>query len=597
VLHQIGAGTLGPVFRAYDASRERLVAVKLFRLDLSPERAHRVVGEFERLLEANLSHPAIAAPIATGIVGACPYLAQDYVAAEALDLAVREYGPAPPVDALSVAAQLAGALDFAAVASVSHGMLHPRDVLLAADETRLTGLGVAHALERCGVAMPVRRPYTPPERMAGGSWDRRGDIFSLAALLHELLWGRRIAGPGAHAADGITDIAGARLAALQATFGRALAENPADRFDTALDFVDALKEAFPDVSRAEAPATAKRSAPAAGAKAHPLDQPAPPVTVAPLVDPAAAVVAVPAEVDIRTPARERFEEVEIPARPIEALSPNLPSAASSSVWPLMAALALGLAVGFAGGYGVGSRDHVAAQPTAAAAERREATDVTIGEPVRPASQESARPTDRIASTPSGERSAARPGEPSRAPASRADASPSRPVASNGSSGDTRPGRLLVRSTPDGALVAVDGREVGRTPVVVRNLAPGAHRVHVVRDGYLTEDRRFAISQARPAQSLTLQLERPRTPPLKDVAALAGGASTRGFSGSLAVDSRPGGAKVYLDGRLVGVTPFSLPSLQAGEHAIRLERDGYQRWSSSIRVVAAEQNRVTASLEK
>jgi hypothetical protein len=47
------------VFRAYDSARERLVAVKLFKLDLPPERGHQLVAEFERLIAANLSHPAV----------------------------------------------------------------------------------------------------------------------------------------------------------------------------------------------------------------------------------------------------------------------------------------------------------------------------------------------------------------------------------------------------------------------------------------------------------------------------------------------------------------------------------------------------------
>jgi hypothetical protein len=53
----------------------------------------------------------------------------------------------------------------------------------------------------------------------------------------------------------------------------------------------------------------------------------------------------------------------------------------------------------------------------------------------------------------------------------------------------------------------------------------------------------------------------------------------------------------MDGKLVGTTPMALPSVPAGSHAIRLEHDGYQHWSSSVRVVASEQNRVTASLER
>jgi hypothetical protein len=64
-----------------------------------------------------------------------------------------------------------------------------------------------------------------------------------------------------------------------------------------------------------------------------------------------------------------------------------------------------------------------------------------------------------------------------------------------------------------------------------------------------------------------------------------------------VESRPEAARVFLDGRLIGTTPLVVASVPAGEHAIRIERDGYRRWSSSVRIVAAEQNRVTASLER
>src|SRR5437762_3493493 len=172
VLHQVGAGTLGPVFRAYDADRDRLVAVKLFRLDLPPDRLHQLVARLERLIAAPLAHPAIVAPIATGTDGIILYLVQDFVAAESLDVVVRDHGPAAPVDALRVATQLAEALDCAAAAGVVHGALHPRDILLSHDDTRLTGLGVAQAIEDVGVVPPVRRPYSPPERVAGEAWDR-----------------------------------------------------------------------------------------------------------------------------------------------------------------------------------------------------------------------------------------------------------------------------------------------------------------------------------------------------------------------------------------------------------------------------------------
>jgi Protein kinase domain len=248
------------VFRAYDAERERLVAIKLFKLDLPPERVHQLVGALERVIAAELTHPALAAPLATGIAGVEAYLVQDYVGAESLDLAVREYGPAQAPDALRVATQLAGALDFAAAASIVHGSLHPRDILLSTDDTRLTGIGVARALAVAGITAPVRRPYSAPERIEGATWDRRADVFSLAALVHELMWGRRIAGVGAQAAQSLTEIVGGDLAALRATFERGLAADPDARFATALEFAEALQNGLPGVTAAPvAPPAKKRS--------------------------------------------------------------------------------------------------------------------------------------------------------------------------------------------------------------------------------------------------------------------------------------------------------------------------------------------------
>src|SRR5712691_6104212 len=113
VLHQIGAGVLGPVFRAYDPESDRLVAVKLFRLDLPPERVHQLVAEFERVIAAGMTDPAVIAPVAAGIEGVSAYLAQDYAAAESLDITLRQ-GPSSIADTLRVATQLAGALDAAA---------------------------------------------------------------------------------------------------------------------------------------------------------------------------------------------------------------------------------------------------------------------------------------------------------------------------------------------------------------------------------------------------------------------------------------------------------------------------------------------------
>ena len=568
---------MGPVFRAYDAERERLVAIKLFKLDLPPDRVHRLVAEFEKLIATDLAHPVIAKPLATGMSGVAAYLVFDYVAAESLDLALRENGPSSAGDAVRIAAQLAGALDFASVVSVHHGALHPRDVLVLADDSRLTGLGVVEALERVGVAPPVRRPYTAPEHAGGAT----ADVFSLAAVMFELLSGRRVAGTGEQAAATL-DVAGADAAALRTVFARALAEDPNDRFPTALEFANAFTGAF--------------------MASPPLPFDVPELRAASALD--VGEVLEDDDLPLVVAVQERFEDVEVvpsvvPAAPpaadandaedaedrqtsnlVPSPSPASPAVAPqehepfvaleqsrSAVWPIALALGVGLAVGYAGGYAVGGREKAAPIAAAAPSAGREFTESAV----KPQVPERQAPPSAVSA------------QPSAPPAPRQSA-----IRNPQSAVSSGPGRLQIRSTPAGAHVSVDGREAGVTPATVRDLAFGSHRVRVARDGYTTEERRIVISRGLPSQSVLVPLAREGAAPT---------AGARAAVSGLNVDSRPTGARVFLDGKLIGTTPLSVNAVAAGDHAIRLELDGYRRWSSSVRVVANEPNRVTASLER
>jgi hypothetical protein len=64
-----------------------------------------------------------------------------------------------------------------------------------------------------------------------------------------------------------------------------------------------------------------------------------------------------------------------------------------------------------------------------------------------------------------------------------------------------------------------------------------------------------------------------------------------------VDSRPAGARVFVDGALVGTTPFLMDSIAAGDHAVRMELDGFNPWTASTKVVGGERARVSGSLEQ
>jgi hypothetical protein len=621
------------VLRAYDPERDRLVAVKVFRLDLPPERVHQLVADFERLIATGLTHAAIATPLATGIEGTVPYLAQEYAAADSLDVVMRNSGPAPPADALRIAVHLAGALDFAAVVHVGHGALHPRDVLISQNETRLTGLGIARALERVGVAAPVRRPYSAPERIDGATWGPRADVFSLALLLCELLWGRRISAIGAEAADALPPLPGGDRDALRTVFARALAADPADRFTTALDFADRLGRAFPGIRLAPVAPSPRsgRSTRLREESRLPLDLPesappppdrlielaAPVVATAPVeleqplapsldcdIEPEAAVGVdaergVEPESDLRAVVASRYDEVE----PVPVVALSAPAAVAtapgvqplsgglgglhavaasfdsaversrSAIWPLALALVVGLAVGFAVGYGVGARvpsgaATSAVAPSPQAGERTEGAVPDTAERQAPAPPPT--PSSEVAMTPT---QAPTPAQP--------------PAPAVGDSAAV--GRLLVRSTPAGARVFVDGRDSGPTPVAVRDLAYGPHRVRIVLDGYDAIEQSVVFAAARPAQSMSVTLLREADPRTRATAVVS--------TGALTIETRPAGAKAFVDGKLVGTTPLQIPEVATGLHEVRIERDGYLPWTSSVRVVAGELHRVAASLEK
>ena len=75
------------------------------------------------------------------------------------------------------------------------------------------------------------------------------------------------------------------------------------------------------------------------------------------------------------------------------------------------------------------------------------------------------------------------------------------------------------------------------------------------------------------------------------------AAASSYRGSLAIRSAPQGARVFVNGALVGSTPLELDNLPVGSRAVRIEADGYQRWSASTRVVANQQTRLSATLAR
>ena len=420
-------------------------------------------------------------------------------------------------------------------------------------------------------------------------------MFSLAALMHEMIWARRLPAVGEEAAGALTEVPGGNLAALRAAFARALAPSPADRFETAHEFAAALKQAFPA-------AVAVDGAPTEGPlQLHSTPDPEPDalgdlelyaaetvqddggntaLVTRDLLD----VVANPEPSTMSGAAQTvQLQEAPLPSSGSAGLGPasgvtrlfgrdewDVPEgppegqADRTPLWPVAAALMVGIALGFGGGYTFGGRRvGPASAPAVTAPPAREWTEGAVNDN-------------------SSRGGAAAQPEPG------ATVNPD--VA----------GRLLVQSTPAGARVFVDGLERGRTPATVLDLPRGPHRLRLARAGYADEGRRIVVTAARSTQSVTVELKRPAAiapAAARTLAPFRPATPETITETALSVDSRPGGARVFIDGKLVGTTPISVPQVGAGAHAVRLERDGYRRWSSSVRMVIGEPNRVTASLEK
>jgi serine/threonine protein kinase len=564
VLHQIGSGVLGPVFRGLDPQRDRIVAIKAFRLDLLPEDVARVAAALRRLVTAGFTHPHHVTLVDAGLEGTTPFLVSEYVAGETLDVARRQMASAPAGALVPWLRQVAAAVDAAHRGGLRHGALHPRDVLIVGQtsDATVTGFGIVGVLDAVGVRLPVRRPYTAPERTSGDPWDIRADVYSIAAIAHELLTGRRPAGPGEQDGALAGGLSPEQRVAVRKTLATGLAERPEMRFDSAAALMDALEAAV-----AGGPIAVVAAGPipvAAGAESVPAPAPVGPETGEDPASIESVVMAVPA-------APSPIPEAAIPAPPLplatpasaygrlDSPPPNLvpPPAAPRYPWSAIAAVALasliaGVALGYHAGLGRTTPTSPAPQAMTSAAPSASDTEVAVA-------RESAAP-------------------PSVEDATRPEAIEPRPERATAPTG-----HLTVRSDPTGALVTIDGRLRGETPVTVRDLGLGPHTIQIARPGHVPWTQRVTLTVASPSRLVAATLRPGLDAPVR-------------ISGSIYVDSRPRGARVRIDGRFVGTTPFRISGMAAGRHDLRFELDGYRPATTAVSVGAGRESRAAVTLE-
>lgn len=190
VERELARGGMGTVYAARDTLLDRRVALKVLR----PESGRAVQDEFlrEARAVAALKHPGIADVYDAGIEGDVPYIVMEYVPGETLRALLAREGPLHPSRAAALAAEVAAALEFAHRRGVIHCDIKPGNILLPAAHTpRIVDFGIArHERDPDPGATAGTAGYVAPEQAAGNPVDGRADVYSLGAVLYEMLTGR-----------------------------------------------------------------------------------------------------------------------------------------------------------------------------------------------------------------------------------------------------------------------------------------------------------------------------------------------------------------------------------------------------------------------
>jgi hypothetical protein len=257
---EIGAGGMATIYLARDLKHDRDVALKVLRADLSAViGAERFLAEVR--ITAKLDHPRILTLIDSGSADGILFYVLPYVRGESLRAKLTRERQFSLSDALSIARQVATALDYAHTQGVVHRDVKPENILLHEGEAILADFGIALAVEEAGgnrltgAGLSLGTPqYMSPEQATGDrALDARSDIYSLAAVLYEMIAGEPpVTGATKQAiiakllTEHPTKLRVVRPAVpegVERAVDKALSKVPADRFATAGAFTRALDAA------------------------------------------------------------------------------------------------------------------------------------------------------------------------------------------------------------------------------------------------------------------------------------------------------------------------------------------------------------------
>jgi eukaryotic-like serine/threonine-protein kinase len=267
-----GSGGMSRVYRARDRQLARPVAVKILheRHADDPEHVERFRREARAV--ARLSHPNIVTVLDRGESEGRQYIVFEHVEGDDLKQLVARTGPLPVRRALELAIEIARALAFAHAEGIVHRDVKPQNILLRDGTAKVSDFGIARADDpelqgehtETGTVLGTG-DYISPEQARGERATECSDVYSLGALLYELLTGHvpypaesAVAAAMRHTTDPVPDVLAERPdvpVRVGAAVTRAMAKDPAERFHSMDGVVCELVACFEELPIADAAQT------------------------------------------------------------------------------------------------------------------------------------------------------------------------------------------------------------------------------------------------------------------------------------------------------------------------------------------------------
>jgi serine/threonine-protein kinase len=277
LVRRLGAGATAVVELADDMQLERPVAVKLLADSVLDDDDFRTRFVREARAAARLSHPNVVRVYDTGETDGRPFIVMEYVPGETLAAVLERRGTLPPTDVVDLGAQACAGLSEAHDHGLVHRDVKPQNLILRDDGTlKIADFGIvrgdeATRLTQQGTVLGTAA-YLSPEQAAGADVTAASDLYSLGAVLYELLTGRTpyqfasLADLADKQRGGavtpVRDLEPGVPERLEAVVMRCLAHDPRFRYRSAAELRAALQTSVAPHPRDETAETRRLAAPA-----------------------------------------------------------------------------------------------------------------------------------------------------------------------------------------------------------------------------------------------------------------------------------------------------------------------------------------------